>query len=547
MAEHMIDTDVLVVGGGMAGSMAAIKAREQGLDVTQVDKAYAGKSGASISPPAGMTVFNPEWGVPLDEIMHAFDVEGEYINNREWDEAILKDSLSIHQDLADWGVKFPPYTAESVKMISPPYTNVPIPFRGISPVLRKQGKKVGVKIMDRIMATDLLKQEGRIAGVIGFSIDTGDFYVFRAKATVLAGGGNSFKPAGMPISALTGDADAMGYRAGVEVAGKEFCSTTHPTRANTPAALFAWKHVGPPPFIGWTDAHGDRVEMNGEPGLELEFLIHAGKGPIIADFDNMSEEMKEKAAFLPHATGKVPLAGGAGTGYIPGGMWVVDTKCTTSLPGLYPAGDCCGTSALGAFSSNVGGGTCPACVTGRRAGAGAAEYALQAENPTMDKEELARLKSLVYAPMKRKGGFSPRWVTQLLQNTMIPYYVLFIKNEDRLQAALTMVEFLRDHHVPKIYARDPHELRLAHETRNMVLNAEMMLRASLFRTESRGYHYREDYPRRDDSSWLAWTQVKEEQGRMTVLKVPVPKEWCPDLSKPYEERYPKRFPGESET
>ena len=163
----------------------------------------------------------------------------------------------------------------------------------------------------------------------------------------------------------------------------------------------------------------------------------------------------------------------------------------------------------------------------------------------MDKEELARLKNVVYAPMKRKGGFSPRWVTQLLQNTMIPYYVLFIKHGDRLQAALTTVEFLRDHHVPKIYARDPHELRLAHETRNMVLNAEMMLRASLFRTESRGYHYREDYPRRDDASWLAWTQVKEEQGRMKVIKVPVPKEWCPDLSKPYKERYPKRFPGES--
>jgi succinate dehydrogenase/fumarate reductase flavoprotein subunit len=79
----------------------------------------------------------------------------------------------------------------------------------------------------------------------------------------------------------------------------------------------------------------------------------------------------------------------------------------------------------------------------------------------------------------------------------------------------------------------------------MVLNAEMRLRSSLFRTESRGTHYREEYPRRDDPTWLAWVKLKaDEQGKMTLVKVPIPKEWWPDLSKPYEERYPFRFPGE---
>ncbi len=87
---------------------------------------------------------------------------------------------------------------------------------------------------------------------------------------------------------------------------------------------------------------------------------------------------------------------------------------------------------------------------------------------------------------------------QLLQCTMMPYYVLYLKKEDRLRAALTYIEFMRDKLVPKILAKDRHELRLAHETANMVLNAEMILRASLFRTESRGLHYREDYPRRRD-------------------------------------------------
>jgi succinate dehydrogenase/fumarate reductase flavoprotein subunit len=78
----------------------------------------------------------------------------------------------------------------------------------------------------------------------------------------------------------------------------------------------------------------------------------------------------------------------------------------------------------------------------------------------------------------------------------------------------------------------------------MVLNAEMRLRASLFRTESRGGHYREDYPQRMDPEWLAWVLLKEEKGKMKALKKPIPKEWWPDLSKPYEERYPTQFPGE---
>jgi succinate dehydrogenase/fumarate reductase flavoprotein subunit len=78
----------------------------------------------------------------------------------------------------------------------------------------------------------------------------------------------------------------------------------------------------------------------------------------------------------------------------------------------------------------------------------------------------------------------------------------------------------------------------------MVLNAEMILRASLFRTESRGQHYREDYPRRDDPEWLVWVKLEENEDGMKLSKVPIPKEWWPDLGEPYNERYPKRFPGE---
>jgi succinate dehydrogenase/fumarate reductase flavoprotein subunit len=549
--EKLIETDVLVIGGGIAGCFAAIKAREKGLNVTIVDKAYAGKSGASISAPAGWLAYNPEWGIEFDSIIHALDVDGEYINHREWCDIIVRESYDIYRDLVSWGVKFPIDVAK-VAALMPPYPNVPQGFRRIPPILRKQAEKSGTAIMDRITVTELLQQDGKnIVGAIGFSIDTGDFYIFKSRATALCGGSNSFKPPGFPIHMLTGDAEAMAYRAGAEITGKEFNCTTHATRAEYPAALFAVKHIGPPPFVGiMKDGLGNEVPKRAsEPDMRLEFLAHAGLTPITARVDDpwVLGHIKHVFGDFAQELGDVQLAGGTAAGYQnvgTGGVWVINTKCSTSLPGLFAAGDCGGTRHNGAFIVNVGNGTGPSAVTGRRAGEGAAEYASQVKKLKINEKYIASRKNLVYAPMERKAGYSPRWVTQLLQNTMIPYFVSYVKHGERLQAALTTVEFLRDHLVPRMYAKDPHELKLVHETGNMVLAAEMILRASLFRTESRGAHYREDYPRRDDPAWLAWTKLKEVKGRMKVSKVAVPKKWWPDLSKPYKERYPVRFPGE---
>jgi succinate dehydrogenase/fumarate reductase flavoprotein subunit len=198
---------------------------------------------------------------------------------------------------------------------------------------------------------------------------------------------------------------------------------------------------------------------------------------------------------------------------------------------------------VGATYSLGGSGSSNASVTGTRAGTAAAKYAKQVGKHNMDEQELSRLKEAVLLPTRRKGGFSPGWVTQLLRNAMIPYFTLRIKHGKRLEAALTTIEFMRDQFCPKLFARDPHELRLAHETRNMVTNAEMKMRASLFRTESRGMHYREDYPRRVDPDWLAWVMIKEVDGKMTVYKKQIPKEWWPDLTIPYEKRYPAAATG----
>ena len=132
----------------------------------------------------------------------------------------------------------------------------------------------------------------------------------------------------------------------------------------------------------------------------------------------------------------------------------------------------------------------------------------------------------------------------MIQDVVTPYWVLLYKKEDRLQAALNYVGFMRDHIVPQLMAYDNHDLRLVHEVRNIVLHMEMKLRASLFRKESRWYHYREDYPLRDDENWLCWVKIQDVNGEMTLSKVPIPEKWRPDPTVPYAERYPCKFPNE---
>jgi succinate dehydrogenase/fumarate reductase flavoprotein subunit len=520
-------------------------------------------------------LFNPDWGHNLEASLNAINRNGEYLSNREWAEVIMNDSWETYQDLISWGVKFPiendrikdhyqPLSMMDASGMRTLFGQIPI-RRGNFNVLRKQVLKSGAEVMDRIMVTDLLKQKDRVVGAAGFSIERNAFHVFKAKATIISTGVSSFKPAGSAVACLTGDGDAMAYRAGAEITGKEFSSKFVSTAAHP-----YWRsYAGFGGYPCFTDAMGKPIELRnidsvGFWDLAMDNVIHEGRGPVVWNFKNATPEHIEALhdavqvsegsdltytrpglELKPGST--VVITGGSGIGTSDSqtaGIWTIDTKCTTSIPGLFAAGESCGTRYVGTVHTARGFGLTASAVTGSRAGRNAAGYALGTDRPVPEREEIERVKQVIYAPLERKGGFSPRWVTQLLHNTMVPYFILHIKHRDRLQAALTIVEFLRDHLVPQLTAGNDHELRLAHETKNMVLNAEMMLRASLFRTESRGQHYREDYPHRDDPEWLAWVKIKEENGSMKAIKEPVPAKWWPDMSKPYEERYPRRFIGE---
>jgi succinate dehydrogenase/fumarate reductase flavoprotein subunit len=173
----------------------------------------------------------------------------------------------------------------------------------------------------------------------------------------------------------------------------------------------------------------------------------------------------------------------------------------------------------GGIYTQIGSSLAGSAVQGAIAGEAAASCAKTMKMPGISEITRKKIREEILAPLKRERGYGPAWVTQTLQGIMIPNFVLYIKKESILKAALAYIEELRDHHVPMLRASDLHELRLAHETSNMILNAEMKLRASILRKESRCSHYRLDYPDPDMKNWNAWINIyKGDDGGMKLEK-----------------------------
>ncbi len=226
------------------------------------------------------------------------------------------------------------------------------------------------------------------------------------------------------------------------------------------------------------------------------------------------------------------------------GVFPRDTDGASGVLGLWAAGDALSSMQNGAGYAGFGCSCAGSAVQGARAGRAAADYAAGSPAPTVPDGAVRDVVDEMLDPLTRQRGYSPAWVTRLLQDTMFPYYVLYVKERRRMERALGQIAYLREKYAPQLKAADPHGLRLVHETRNMLLNAEMKLRAGLAREESRGTHYREDFPCRDDERFLCWIALTERDGEMVPVEHPIPLEWRPDPALPYREKYPVEFPGE---
>lgn len=567
-AADRYDADVLVVGSGFAGVFAAVEAAKTGQRVVLVDKGTVGWSGmspwASDSRPFDPELYDrKEW---LDNL----SVNTEWLYNRPWIDMFMDESMDIFWTLRGWG------------------THDCRPFER-SKVFRRVLLENKVELVERVMLTRLvLNDAGAIGGAVGITFDDSreatKTVSFSAKAVILATGAGSYKSPGFPIWGLTFDGDAMAYDAGAYITGKEF-NDTHGTRSTYPASSYdnwnwaqsvrgAFVMVGPPGTRvgGLTLDNALRVHTDG--GVSARGPAGRGgpgTGPPGGGNDSAARNRAkyEGRGFLtlPNLTidwGDVPTRPpdsappiGHGVGGATAGMGVhkgegifssaAEYSCQADgIDGLYAAGDSLGSMMVGSVYPGRGFSSYGSAIQGRRAGRFAAEYAAASTAAPATPSAFDEKISQTLAPRRVERGYTPNWVVRTLQNTMSPIQVLYIKSERRLDGALASVEYLREHVVPKMIARNGHELRQAHEAANMLLNAEMKLRAGLYRTESRGTHFREEYPARDDRNWRCWVLLRNDGGRMVASKHPLPDEWGPPASMTYRERYPRIFPGEDE-
>jgi len=205
----------------------------------------------------------------------------------------------------------------------------------------------------------------------------------------------------------------------------------------------------------------------------------------------------------------------------------VDHEMKTSLEGLWAIGDTSygGSACMGAVPAPParirGSGLMNALMSGMRGGASAALFASKADFHGLDPAEVQHFKEDIFAPLKRDKGLQPIEIIHALQDIVCPLKVNVRRHEDRLETALTQIEGVQQR-LPEMLARDGHGLMNCNEAKSMALCAEMTVRSALVRTESRGWHFREDYPHRDDEDWLKWVVLKQEEGKMVHHTEPVP-------------------------
>ncbi len=524
-------TDVLVIGGGMAGLFAAVKAHDAGAATMIVSKGRLGSSG--LTPfGKGFFVFDPakETGT-IDDFVDTVSRSALGTNNPIYTRQVAEHSMKRAAELRAWG-----YFDQTL-------ANRPF----MTPIEQRE-----IPLLERVVITHLIKQDGRIAGAAGFRLDAGETVTILAKTVVLCTGAGGFKPNGFPVCDLTHDGTVMAYEIGAKVTGKEW-NDGHMTRAEHPAAC----------FDGWGDMFErvpstNGVEVHHDLGVDINYRAYVTGNPVeggpgspqpteeVAGGPAVPEEFKHRnpppggedgapGGPPPGAAGKGGAPGGPPPGFGAGanvggasagmaihkseGLVPIDDRCASTIPGLYAAGDALGSHMAGGIYTQIGSSLAGSAVQGAIAGEAAAEFAAGAETPSVPDARLHDIRDGILAPLRREAGYGPAWVTQTLQGIMIPNFVLYIKKAPMMQAALAYIEELRDHHAPMLRAADMHELRLAHETRNMIVSAEMKLRASLMRTESRGSHYRLDYPETDDENWRAWINIhKGNDGSMQLEK-----------------------------
>lgn len=495
--ENSLSTDVLVIGGGMAGAWAALGAARTGARVTLVDKGCCGTSGVTATAGPG------HWWVPPDgreQAVRQRAANSGGLAEAPWMRRILETTWQHLPTLARH-YRFPVDGKGQTlfhALRGPEYMRA----------LRAMLNEAGVNVLDHHPALELLRDDqGRVAGAAGLRrVDQQPWHI-RAGAVVLASGGCAFLSKLLGADNNTGDGLLMAAEVGAELSGMEFSSfyTVAPACSSMTRAM---SYV----FARYFDAQGRELDIPTGPGTMPALALALARGPVSCSLDRMPQDLREA---LPTISPNVMLPftrhgidpfrdrfeialRGEGTVRGIGGLRVADEDCQTTVPGLFVAGDTASRERVaGAVSGGGNINSAWALSSGLWAGAGAARH--------------ARIHGLPQGPLQGAGelamrpppsqGLPPndatlKRIVRELQTPMLdPMHTLF-----RQQTTLAPASEMLEGHWQELQQQAPAEgaLRLkARQTAAMVASARWITLAAQTRRESRGMHQRSDAPDTD--------------------------------------------------
>ena len=567
MPTKIIETDVLVVGHGLAGLGAAITVKEENpeLRVVTFDKGSVGYAGKA-NKGGGHVAFIPEGAEETYVEYHTRNL-GDYLNDQDMLRKYAYSTIKTMDRWASWGVKFiGRETAQNAHPVIP--WKICLVDLDMMIHMAKHARKLGVESFDKVALTDLLTEGDRVVGAIGLDLLTNETIVFKAKSTILANGNQCWKIVGM-WSSSGGDGIAAAYRAGAKMRNAEFGSFVNMMTLSSKTIAYGAEDA-------LTNAKGELcteranldprlksvvggVDLGGSQSVLMLMDVREGKGPIYEDTEKnqlpgsfigrnlccyggtadpefyrpVAQKFWDRLYYknrLESFTDDNPMKEVVPAVVGEQSPLYVDHNMATTLKGLYAAGDICanGSAWSGAVPTppgrNRGSGLLHAVFTSIIAGESAAKFASENTYGEIDQEQVAKLERRIYEPLEIEGdSFTPDDIVWEIKNVMQPVEYSGYKEEGRLKEALNRVLNAKEKlNKVKPNTRDGHGLMEVNECKSIVLCAEMFFRASIERKESRGWHIREDYKDRDDENFLKWIIIEDNGGEMKLSFEDIP-------------------------
>lgn len=554
---EVLETDVLIVGGGLAGNNAAIAAAEKGARVLIADKSAIERCGAIAG---GIDHFMAYLGTG------PWDTREAYL---EWVGRIARGAVNLSVQNAvfcrelDAAIERMDRIGCTLKQANGEYYRtssfgLPGPYminfngKNLKPALAKEARRLGCKTLEKTAVSGLLTDDGQVVGAVGFNIRTGKFYIMKAKAVILATGNTNRifeNPTGLPFNtwqcpANTGAAQTMAFEAGARLANMEIVRITVVPRGFSAAGLNALTGMGGKIVNARGEDFMMRYHPLGTKGPRYKLVegvmteVEQGRGPVYVDCRHLGEkEMAHLKKTLGYDKDTLPdfieqkgvdlrkdmleimrsegMQGGPSECCSSGIM--IDERTSSTLPGLFAAGDCVDQMRCLHICTTGG------YLSGKMAAEHAADVKKGKDPAT---SQVVELKEKTFAPLRSDGKVDQRMFEDAMRK-MLWQNAGPARNEYSLKVALDKLERLEEYY-PHIGASNYHELMRAHETKQILTVAKMMCTASLARTETRFgvYHRRTDFPETDvnfDGQILVWkdgNEIKSEFKKLDYEHIP---------------------------